>query len=182
MADLLAKEGYVVYAVDLYNGEVAANSSRAGQLAGSVRSNPEQAVEKMKKAADYLRTNENSHKLASLGWCFGGGQSLLAALHAAKQASACVMYYGMPTEDVEKLKTLNCDVLNIWPTQDQWINKEMMDKFEKNMQAAGKKVTIKPYDAAHAFANPSNVMGTYNEAAAKDAYQNTISYFKERLK
>lgn len=64
----------------------------------------------------------------------------------------------------------------IWPTQDKWINKEMMDKFEANMKTAGKKLTIKSYDADHAFANPSNAMGTYNEAAAKDAYANTLAF------
>ncbi|HPH46772.1 MAG TPA: dienelactone hydrolase family protein, partial [Chryseolinea sp.] len=87
-----------------------------------------------------------------------------------------------PVDDVEKLKTLNCDVLNIWPTQDKWINKEMTDKFEANMKTAGKSLTTKPYDADHAFANPSNAMGTFNEVAAKDAYQNTLAFFNARLK
>jgi carboxymethylenebutenolidase len=92
------------------------------------------------------------------------------------------MYYGMPVEDVEKLKTLNCDVLNIWPMKDKWINKVMMDKFEANMKAAGKSLTIKAYDADHGFANPSNPMGNYVETAAKDAYKNTLDFFKARLK
>jgi len=34
---------------------------------------------------------------------------------------------------------LNCDVLNIWPTQDQWINKDVTVKFEAAMKAAEKK-------------------------------------------
>ena len=92
------------------------------------------------------------------------------------------MYYGMPVEDVSVLKTLNSDVLNIWHTKDQWINKAMMDKFTANMKAAGKNLTIKSYDADHAFANPSNPLGTYNEAASSDAYKNTIAFFKARLK
>ena len=83
-------------------------------------------------------------------------------------------------EDVTKLKTLNSDVLNIWPTQDKWINKEVMDKFEANMKAAGKKLTVKAYDADHAFANPSNPK--FKEEFTADAYKNTLDFFKARLK
>lgn len=90
------------------------------------------------------------------------------------------MYYGMPEENIERLKALNTDVLNIWPTQDQWINKQVMDKFEANMKAAGKKLTIKSYEADHAFANPSNPR--YNQQAAADAFRNAVVFFKERLK
>jgi len=59
-------------------------------------------------------------------------------------------------DNLDRLKTLSCDVLDIWPTQDKWINKDVTDKFEKNMASLGKSLTIKPYDADHAFANPSN--------------------------
>ena len=104
-----------------------------------------------------------------------------AALTAGNNTAACVMYYGMPEEDVNRLKNLNSDVLMIWATKDQWINKDMMDKFETNMKAAGKNLTIKPYDAGHGFANPSNTTG-YDEASYKDAYKNTLEFLKARLK
>jgi carboxymethylenebutenolidase len=166
-----------VLALDMYDGKVAADPDNARKFMQEFKQERGDAI--VKGALAYVGSDA---KIGTIGWCFGGGQSLLGALHSGKQAAACVMYYGMPVEDVEKLKTLNSDVLMIWPTQDKWINKEMMDKFEANMKAAGKKVTIKPYEADHAFANPSNKMGTYNEAAAKDAYQNTLAFFKARLK
>ena len=121
-------------------------------------------------------------KVGTVGWCFGGGQSMQAALTAGKQASACVIYYGMPEDNLDRLKALNCDVLDIWGTKDGWINADVAKKFEANMSAAGKKVTIKSYNADHGFANPSNPMGHFDEAAYKDAYGMTIAYFKTRLK
>jgi len=166
-----------VLALDMYDGKVATDRENASKYMQEFKQERGDAI--VKGALAYAGKGA---RIGTIGWCFGGGQSLLAALAAGNQASACVMYYGFPVEDVEKLKTLNCDVLNIWPTQDKWINKEMMDKFEANMKAAGKNLTIKPYDADHGFANPSNPMGNYNEAAAKDAYQNTMAFFKARLK
>jgi carboxymethylenebutenolidase len=92
------------------------------------------------------------------------------------------MYYGMPVSDVNVLKTLNCDVLNIWATKDQWINKTVIDAFEKNMKDAGKNLTSKAYEAGHGFGNPSNPMGAFDETAYKDAYKNTLDFFKSKLK
>jgi carboxymethylenebutenolidase len=119
-------------------------------------------------------------KIGTVGWCFGGGLSLQAALLAEKQTAACVMFYGMPEGDVERLKKLNSDVLNIWPTKDQWINKDVMDKFKKDMEAAGKKLTVHAYEADHAFANPSNPI--YDKEAYEDSRAKTIDYFKARFK
>jgi carboxymethylenebutenolidase len=119
-------------------------------------------------------------RIGTIGWCFGGGLSLQAALTAGSQVVGCVMYYGMPEENVEKLKTLNTDVLNIWPTKDQWINKNVMDKFENNMQSAGKELTVKAYDAGHGFANPSNP-AAYNEVATRDANKHVLEYFKSKF-
>ena len=63
----------------------------------------------------------NAH-IATIGWCFGGGWSLQASLLAGKQDVACVMYYGMPEQDVNKLKTLHADVLGNFANKDNWIN------------------------------------------------------------
>ncbi len=107
-------------------------------------------------------------------------QSKLAALTVGKQAAACVIYYGMPEDNMDRLKGLNCDVLDIWGTQDQWINKDVTAKFEKNMADAGKKLTVKSYDADHAFANPSNPK--HNKDITADAYNNSLEFLKARLK
>jgi len=176
--DLFKDLGNVnVLAIDMYDGKVATDRETASKYMQEFKQERGDMI--IMGALDYLGKKA---KVGTVGWCFGGGQSLLTSLAAGSQAAACVIYYGMPVDDVERLKKLNCDVLTIWPTQDKWINKEMMDKFEANMKAAGKKVTIEPYDADHAFANPSNAMGTYNEGAAKDAYANTLAFFKARLK
>ena len=57
-ADILAKEGYVVLAVDLYRGEVAADSNRAMELTSSVRNNSASAIDNLQSAVSYLKSLE----------------------------------------------------------------------------------------------------------------------------
>src|SRR5688572_25153959 len=138
-----------VLAIDMYDGKLATDRETASKYMQEFKQERGDMI--IKGALDYMGKKA---KVGTVGWCFGGGQSLIAALAAGNQTAACVIYYGMPVEDVDRLKKLNSDVLMIWPTKDQWINKEMMDKFQANMKSAGKNLTIKPYDADHAFANP----------------------------
>jgi carboxymethylenebutenolidase len=99
MANTLAKEGYVVLAADLYKGEVATDPNRAQELLQSVRSNQDEAIANLQYAVKYLSSlpNANASRIASLGWCFGGGQSLQLALNSKQQPlAATILYYGTP--------------------------------------------------------------------------------------
>lgn len=164
-----------IIALDLYDGQVATTREDAGKYMQSVKS--ERAAAIIKGAMEYVGKKA---KIGTVGWCFGGGWSLQASLLLGKQAKACVIYYGMPEKDVEKLKTLQTDVLGIFAAQEQWISPKVVAEFEENMKKAGKKTTIKNFDADHAFANPSNPK--YSKQYADEAMAMTISFFKERLK
>jgi len=161
--------------LDLYDGKVATNREDAGKYMQAVKEDRAKII--INGAVEYVGTKAH---IATIGWCFGGGWSLQASLLAGKQAVACVMYYGMPEQDVNKLKTLNTDVLGNFANKDQWINPKVVAKFVENMKAAGKNLSVNQYDADHGFANPSNPI--YNSDATKDAYKNTIAFFKARLK
>ena len=89
------------------------------------------------------------------------------------------MYYGMPIQDVEKLKTLNCEVLGLFATE-EWISKKVIDEFAANMKTANKTLTFKIFEAAHAFANPSNAK--FDEKAANEANAIAVKFLKEKLK
>jgi carboxymethylenebutenolidase len=164
-----------VLALDMYDGKLATTRDDAGKYMGEFKQDRGNAI--VKGALAYVGPNA---KIGTIGWCFGGTQSMQSALTAGKQTVACVIYYGMPEENLDRLKGLNCDVLDIFAMQDQWINADVTAKFEKNMTAAGKKLTVKSYDADHAFANPSNPK--HNKEAASDAYKNSVEFLKARLK
>ena len=161
--------------LDLYDGKSSADRAEAAKLMQAVKDDRAEAI--IKGAIAYV--GPKAH-IATLGWCFGGGWSLQATLLAGKQAVACVMFYGMPEKDVNKLKTLHTDVLGNFANQDQWINTKVVAQFADDMKAAGKKLYLHQYDAGHGFANPSSQSS--NPTAAADAYKNTIAFYKERLK
>ncbi|RRA98545.1 dienelactone hydrolase family protein [Larkinella rosea] len=163
-----------VLAVDMYDGKVATTREEASKLVQVPR---ERLGAIMQGAIAYAGPQA---QIANVGWCFGGGMSLQSAILGGKQTVGCVMYYGQPEKNIERLKTLNTDVLGIFGAKDTGISPATVSEFEKNMKEAGKETSIKMYDAPHAFANPSNP--GYNKEATADAYQITLDYLKKHLK
>jgi carboxymethylenebutenolidase len=180
MANMLAKEGYVVLAVDLY-GEVATDPGRAMELSSSVRNNPEEAVANMQGAVNYLGSleNVNSSRIASLGWCFGGGQSLQLALNSEEHPlAATVIYYGNLVNDTESLSKIKWPVLGIFGDQDQSIPVDSVMQFEQALNEIGITNEIYIYPGVgHAFANPSG--DNYAPKETADAWKKTLVFLEK---
>lgn len=173
--ELKSKLGDVnILAVDLYDGRVASNREDAAKYMQSV--NSDRALNIIKGAINFAGVNA---KIGTLGWCFGGGWSLQASIILGEQGSACVMYYGIIENTPETFNDLNAPVLGIFAEKDGWVNPEVYGNLEKNIKAAGKQITIKSFDADHAFANPSN--SNFDEVATKEAKRLTVEFFKNHL-
>lgn len=179
MAKILAKEGYIVFAVDLYNGEVVKDSTKARELATAVRQNPEQAVATMKQVVKYLKENHDVQKIASLGWCFGGQQSLNLSLN--EKMDATVIYYGHLVEDKEQLAKISGPVLGIFGAEDTSITVESVKNFDTALNSLGIENSIHIYpNVGHAFANPSG--SNYAPDETRDAWKKTTAFLKANLK
>jgi carboxymethylenebutenolidase len=164
-----------IIALDMYDGKVTADRTEASNYMQQFKQVRGNSI--VQGALDYAGKNA---RVGTIGWCFGGGQSLIASITAGKQAVGGVIYYGMPVDDVNELKKLNCDILGIFASREKYITQEIVKKFEDNMKAAGKNLTVKNYDAEHGFANPSNAI--YDKPSSEDAWKHTLAFFKERLK
>jgi len=139
MADQLAGEGYVVLAADLFNGTVATTPEEAAKLAGSVRDNPSNTIANLQAAVRYLASLEdvNLSRIASLGWCFGGGQSLQLALNTESEfpLAATALYYGNLITDQQELSKIKWPVLGIFGDQDQSIPVGEVRQFQESLNA-----------------------------------------------
>lgn len=163
-----------ILALDMYDGKVATTPDSAGAY---MRSTTKVRLENIVKGGIvYAGKKANIY---TIGWCFGGMWSLQASLLAGNQAKGCIMYYGRPETDVEKLKNLHCDVIGFFGNLDRGPSPAMVDQFVKDMETAGKKLQVNRYDAGHGFANPSNPR--HNKEATNDAFNKSVEFLKQRL-
>jgi carboxymethylenebutenolidase len=180
-ASKLADEGYVALAIDLYRGKVATTPDQAHEI---MRGVPEDRAKRDLHAAfEFLQAQPNVKKdrIASIGWCMGGGYSLDVALQEPTLRAAVINYGHLATAP-ESLKKINAAILGNFGGKDQGIPPEDVKKFEQTLKQDGKKVDIKIYpDAGHAFENPNNKTG-YRAADADDAWQRTVSFLSNTLK
>jgi len=160
-----------VIAVDMYDGKVAATPDSAMKLMRGADMGRMTAI--IQGAIKYAGSNA---AIYSVGWCFGGMWSLQTAILAGPQAKGTVMYYGRPETNMDKLKSIQCDVIGFFGNLDQSPSPMMVNDFEKNMKEAGKNLSVNRYQAGHGFANPSNP--SFNAAAKEDAYAKAIAFLK----
>jgi len=160
-----------VIAVDMYDGKVAATPDSAMKLMRGADMGRMTAI--MQGAIKYAGSKASIY---SVGWCFGGMWSLQTAILAGPQAKGSVMYYGRPETNMDKLKSIQCDIIGFFGNLDQSPSPTMVNDFEKNMKEAGKNLYVNRYQAGHGFANPSNP--SYNAAAKEDAYIKAIAFLK----
>jgi carboxymethylenebutenolidase len=180
-ADEFGKKGYVAFAPDLYRGKVATDPDLAHQL---MRGMPEdRAMRDLKAAFDYLRSRDDVDfpRIASVGWCMGGGYSLQLALAQPKLAGA-VVYYGRLVTDDAAILSLAVPLLGNFGGRDEGIPAESVREFQRKAKAAGKRVDFKIYPGAgHGFAS-SRDPKVFRPPDAKDADARTDAFLARVLK
>lgn len=184
MANLLARNGYVVLAVDLFKGEVTTDRNRSSELTQYIRDNPDIATANLQSAVKYLASlpNVNAEKIASLGWCFGGAQSLQLALNSQDHPlSATIIYYGRLITDNATLAKIKWPVLGIFGDQDSSIPVDTVKAFESALNSNNIPNEIYIFKGVgHAFANPSG--DNYAPTETKDAWDKTLSFLDKHLR
>ncbi len=176
-----ARHGYVALAVDLYHGRVATSSDEAHEL---MRGLPEdRAAKDIRSAFAYLsqRNDVERQRIGSIGWCMGGGYSLVAALTIPELAAA-VVCYGRLVSEPEEIKKINCPVLGIFGEADRGIPPASVKAFEREAQKLDKQVRTAIYPkVGHAFMNPNNKSG-YDAETAAEAWQRIFAFLDAKLK
>ena len=178
MAEKLASHGYVVFAVDLYDGQVATTADQARELRSSF--DEQYWNENMNVATEYIQEQYSPEKMGSIGWCFGGQQSLNLAINN-EEMDATVIYYGRLVTEPETLSSINWPILGIFAELDQGIPPSQVNEFESALNDLDITNDIHIYPGVdHAFANPSGER--YAPEASMDAWQKTIEFFEINLK
>lgn len=179
-AENLAKEGYLVLAVDLYKGQVLETQDDARAFSQSGQFTQAEGTTNLRAAVAFLR-EQGAGKVASWGWCFGGRQSITLAI-SGEPLDATVVYYGsgMATT-ADALAPIRWPVLGIFGDADQAIPLSTVEAFRSSLNTLGVENEIYIYPGlGHAFANPSNPKHAPTETA--DAWAKTLAFLEKHLK
>lgn len=154
MADELAAQGFIVVAPDLLSGagpkgggtSEFPNQDAAVQAVSALA--PEAVTADLDAAADYARHLPAANgKIATVGFCWGGGQSFAFATHR-KDLSAAFVFYGPGPANVS---AIDAPVYAFYAGNDARIG-ATVPATTAAMQAAGKKYEPVTYDGAgHGF-------------------------------
>lgn len=182
LADKLAADGFVVAVPDLYHGKVVTEPDEAQKMVMMIRSNVNKAANEIIGALNAVKAMQNvkPKKLGLMGFCVGGFLTFTVAEHYP-DLGATVAFYGAgynPTS--QSVAKVNAPILAIYGSQDHSVPKEQLQKIEQMYKKAGKPLTVKIYNAGHAFINPDH--GAGNEKAAADAWPLAVGFLKEHLK
>jgi carboxymethylenebutenolidase len=182
LADALADEGYVVLAADAFRGSVAQEPADAlKQVQGTPA---EQIAADLDAALDYLRSHPkvDPNRVASLGFCFGGTQSMYMGTRNPELAAVVIFYGSGPITDPANLGSMPSagPVLGIYGEEDGNIPVDQVMKFEDALKAKNVKNTITLYPGVgHAFVKSNSYR---NGEAAERAWQQMVSFLYTTLK
>lgn len=189
-AEQLAALGYVAFCADMYgDGKTTEHPMEAGQFATTVRANldtwrsrAEAALKKFKE-----QPQVDTHKIAAIGYCFGGSTALQLAYTGADLAAVMTFHAALPTPTPEDAKKIKAKLVIGHGADDPFIKPEAIQKFRAALDAAKVDYKFESYPGAkHSFTvkgiDEKKVPGLeYNEAAEKKSWEQMLALFKETI-
>jgi len=188
VADQLAKEGFIAIAPDFLSG-MGPNHGGSQELGEQGSTQPTMAMKDEDKLrilndvrAYALKIPSANGKLATVGFCWGGGTSFLYALNEPSLAAA-VSYYG-PMPDSLDYSKAKAPILGLYGENDPRVDAGIPKAKE---ELAKRSVTYEPHvfpGAGHGFLRQQggNQNAPGNKAAAEQAWPLTLEFLRKYTK
>ena len=191
-AEMLAEQGYVAFAVDMYgDGKLADHPEDAGKFMQQITSNMPLAEMRLAQALKILNQQEvtDSTKTAAIGYCFGGAM----VLHLARigtDIDGVVSFHGsLGTSSPAQKNSVKAKVLVLHGEDDAFIPPEQVDAFKSEMKHAGVQYEFISYpNVKHSFTNPEadqfrekfNLSAVqYDQHADEDSWNRMLKFFTQ---
>jgi carboxymethylenebutenolidase len=175
VADRFARAGYNALAPDLYKGRLTTSPDEANHLMTGLDF-PGATHQDLRGAA--MRLEEQSPKVAVMGFCMGGALTIAAAVHVPEIAAA-VCFYGIPPKEFADPGKIHVPFQGHFANQDDWCTPAAVNDLDTALRAAGGRYEIYRYDAAHAFFNERSP--AYNIGCAEQAWDRMATFLKTQL-
>ncbi|MBU6235402.1 MAG: dienelactone hydrolase family protein [Alphaproteobacteria bacterium] len=189
-ADMLAKEGYNAFAIDMYGQGIRPQDPKdAGAEATKYKTNAPLARQRLKAAIDYAKTIQgvDASRMAIMGYCFGGTMALEAARMGADLKAAVSFHGGLGTPAPAKAGDIKASIAVHHGADDPLVPPAEVEGFIKEMKESKADWVFTEYaGAVHAFTHkdagndPSTGLA-YNEKADKRSWSALLSFLKETL-
>jgi carboxymethylenebutenolidase len=186
VADQLAREGFIAVAPDFVSGHGPGGggtdsvASRDDVVKLVRESTPEETVARLNAVRDYaMKLPAANGKVATVGFCWGGGRSFAYA--AAQPAlDAAVVYYGTSPE-TPALAGVRAPVLGNYGGDDARVNATIAPA-EAELKKLGRSYEPRVYEGAgHGFLRQQTGRDGANANATAQAWPRTIAFLREHL-
>ena len=187
VTDQLAADGFIAIAPDMLSGhgkDGGGTDSYAGRddVVKAIRGlKADEVTRDLNAVREYgVKLTSSSGKTATIGFCWGGGQSFAYA--AAQPAlDAAVVYYGTPPAD-DAMDSIHAPVAGFYGADDARVTGTVASA-ETAMKKHGK--TYQPHiypGAGHGFLRAQDQRDGANQKAADQAWPATIAFLREQMK
>lgn len=175
-AEMLAKLGYNVFALDIYGTGIRPKPPESAKMSGKFKEDRalfrERLNDGLKILLDLPRTDPK--KVAAIGYCFGGTGVLELVRSGADIAGVVSFHGGLGNPAPADAKYIRAEVLVLHGADDPFVPPAEVEAFKAEMKAAGKDYQFVAYPGAvHAFTqkmagdDPSKGAAYQAEADAK---------------
>lgn len=188
VARRIASEGYVVLIPALYYRELPHNKFGYDEVESAMammwRLDFGPPMENdLQAALIYLQSQPavNPDRIGVTGFCLGGGLTFLTACKFSASIAAAAPFYGMvPDEWIAAIAQITVPIYLFFGGADPFIPRDRIQQIQSRFQQLGKDYRLKVYaNAGHGFF--CNERSDYHPAAAADAWQELIDFFRQQL-
>jgi len=140
-------------------------------------STEERMINDIVSTYNYVRDTYKPRKIGIIGFCMGGGLAFEAMTRVPIDAG--VIYYGRSPRRLEDIAKIHGAILAIYAGEDPAINQGIPDLLRAVITYKPRFEMVFYPGTYHAFATEGGP--AYNEAAAKDAWERTVNFFRKYL-
>jgi carboxymethylenebutenolidase len=167
-ADRLAAEGYIVLAVDIYNGHT---STDPGEIANmTANQNSEIVMKTVTAGVRFFHESPKFHAghVVVIGWG-NGARFVFQAARENRAIDGAVMLYGPVETNVERIGKFAAPLCAVYPDADPVTTHDTVQVFERMMKDAGNDFEAWFIAAGSGWSDPSSK--TYNPTEDKEAWK-----------
>jgi carboxymethylenebutenolidase len=186
LAERFAAAGHSAIAID-YFGRTAGTGERDEDfdfMPHVAQTRVDQVQADVAAALEALRERTGVTAAVTVGFCFGGGQSFVAATSAALDLDGAVGFYGrlVPSREgapapIEHAADTRCPVLGLFGGADQAIPADEVEAFDSALDESGVQHEIITYPGApHSFFDRSY---TEHAQASEDAWRRVLAFLQQ---